>query len=93
MSAPRDRALILADRLALVLAIGEANAARQRAQAAFGGAQIEMMRVEDESDAEQKAALAADAEARSALDAADARIQTLEIRLAALDAELIDADR
>jgi hypothetical protein len=93
MSGPRDKALILSDRLALVLAIGEANAARQRAQAAFGGAQIEMMRVEDESGAEQEAALAADAEARSALDAADARIETLEIRLAALDAELTDADR
>jgi hypothetical protein len=93
MSAPRDKTSILADRLALVLAIGEANAARQRAQAAFGGAQIEMMRVEDDSEPARQAALAADAEARSALDAADARIETLEIRLAALDAELTDADR
>jgi hypothetical protein len=48
MSAPRAAAAVLADRLAVVLAIGAANAAQHRAQAALGGAQIALATLEDQ---------------------------------------------
>ncbi|TVQ53460.1 MAG: hypothetical protein EA355_13375 [Rhodobacteraceae bacterium] len=93
MSGPRDRESVLAERLDVVLAIGAANAARQRAQAAWGGAQIEAMGAAEGKAHERRAAEAAETAAQSALDHADAEIEALERRLAALDAELVDADR
>lgn len=83
----RAAAAILADRLRVVLAIGEANAAQHRAQAAVGGAQIDLMRVEaqglDPTEAE-----AADEAARARVAAAEATLADLDAQLAALDHEL-----
>lgn len=96
MSRPADR--ILAERLEVVLSIGEANAERHRAQAMLGGAQIEIIRVEMDDDItetsnERAEAHAADDAARAALQAAEGRILSLEARLAELDRELSDAER
>jgi len=96
MSAPRDQDGLLAERIGLVLALGEANAAHHRAQAGAGGAEITVMMVEERLAADpgpaQRAALydarAADAAAQTRLEAAAARVRVLEERLAALDGDL-----
>lgn len=79
----RGAGAILADRLRVVLALGDANAAHHRAQAALGGAEIDLM-----TDPLAQARVAA---AQAALDAAAARVATLDAELAALDAELATA--
>jgi uncharacterized protein YceH (UPF0502 family) len=88
MSAGRSDAEIMAERMAVVLEIGAANGARQRAQARLGGAQIDLMRLEDAGPEYLAAAQARDAAARAALAEAAARIEALDGRLAALDREL-----
>ncbi len=93
MSGARTPEAILAERLALVLRIGEVNGAHQRAQAGASGALIEVMTLEDHGGPEATpAALAA---ARGRAEAAEAalgetadRIAALADRLAALDREL-----
>lgn len=93
MSGPRAMAEVFAERMSLVLAIGEANGVRQRAQAAASGAKIERMTIEDhpgagDAAASLEAAHANEAAAQDCLFAADARIVELDARLASLDAEL-----
>jgi hypothetical protein len=97
MTGTRASEEILAERIRLVLAIGEVNGAHQRAQATASGAQIELMTLEDHGGPEATpAALAAarervqDAELRLA-ETSD-RITDLSDRLAALDRELAVAD-
>ena len=96
MTAPRAVAEVFAERMSVVLAIGEANTRRQRAQAAAGGAQIARMDLEDHPSAgATAAALAAaraeDDAAQGRLAEADARIAELDAQLDALDAELAAA--
>lgn len=91
MSAGRSDAEIMAERLAVVLEIGAAHAAHQRAQARLGGAQIDLMRLEDAAPEDLAAARAQDAAARAALAEAAARVEALDGRLAALDRELAAA--
>ena len=95
MSAPRAVTDVFADRLAVVLAITEANGVRQRAQAAASGALIERMNLEDHPRRCHAASLAEaqaqDDAAQRRLADADARIAELDGRLAALDAELAAA--
>lgn len=93
MSAPRAVAEVFAERLSVVLAIGEAHGRRQRAQAAAGGAQIARMSLEDRPapGAPLASARAEDAAAQGRLAELDVRIAELDGRLAALDAELAAA--
>jgi hypothetical protein len=95
MSGPRAATEVFADRLAVVLAITEANGLRQRAQAAASGALIERMNLEDHPAGVTPGSLAEaqaqDDAAQRRLAEADARIAELDGRLAALDAELAAA--
>ncbi len=96
MTAPRPVPEVFAERMSVVLAIGEAAGARQRAQAAASGARIERMSFEDHAGASAETRAAAEAQddaAQARLAEIDARIAALEDRLAALDAELAAADR
>jgi hypothetical protein len=90
MSGTRSPSAILAERLEVTLALGNANAAQQRAQARAGGAEITVMA--DRSGSRIAAPARALSEARAGLAAAEARVETLEARLAALDAELAAAE-
>ena len=89
----RKVAEILAERLSVVLAIAEANGARQRAQASASGATIERMDLEDHPGAagDLAVAQARDAAAQARLAEAADRIAALDERLAALDRELAAA--
>lgn len=92
----RPKREILAERLEVVLAIGEANAERQRAQALAGGAEIHRLRAEEAEGVDHAAeADRADASeaAEAAFDAADTRLAELDRRLAEIDGELREADR
>jgi uncharacterized protein YceH (UPF0502 family) len=92
----RSEADVFAERMKVVLAIGEATGARQRAQTAASGARIERMGVADRDGASDEAAATAEAlddAAQVRLAEIDARIAALEDRLAALDGELAAADR
>jgi hypothetical protein len=81
-----------------VLAIGEANGARQRAQAGASGARIELMTLEDHGGPEATEAAVAAArvraeQAEAGLAEAASRIAALDDRLAALDRELAEVVR
>ncbi|SEA51473.1 hypothetical protein [Rubrimonas cliftonensis] len=100
MSGARSPAAVFAERLEVVLEIGAANAACHRAQAAAGGAQIAVARLEarlaggDETaeiEAELAAAYLEDDAALAALARAEARVGALDARLAAIDADLAAA--
>ncbi len=100
MSPPRAAPDILAERMQVVLAIGEANAAIQKTQALMGGVQIDVMNVEEQLEAsgptpELNAALEAvydrDDAAKASLAIAQAKLDTLEEQLAELDRELAAA--
>jgi hypothetical protein len=97
MTAGRAAAEILAERMSVVLAIGEANGDRQRAQAAASGARIERMSIEDHGGGSGPEGLAAaeanDDAAQARIARIDDRIAALEDRLAMLDRELAAADR
>lgn len=89
MTPDRSQAAILAERVDVALALGEANAALNRAIAVAGGAEIARMACEDGCAAADTAgAEIGERTARDGLAAARARVKELEIRLAALDAEL-----
>lgn len=96
MTTTRTVADIFAERMSVVLEIGEATGVRQRAQAAASGARIERMSFEDHAAGSTEGVAAAEAQddaAQVRLAEIDARIASLEDRLAALDAELAAADR
>jgi hypothetical protein len=93
---------ILAERMQLLLAIGDANAAVQRAQAIAGGVEIDVMNAEEQLaasgpsealHAQLKCARSRDDAARTALAAAEATREALEHQLARLDRELASATR
>jgi hypothetical protein len=97
MTSSRSSAEILADRLSVVLEIGEANAGHHRAQALSSGARIEVMAIEEriaaegitpELDAELEKVYALDDAAQIKVTQYEARVQALDRRLAALDDEL-----
>ncbi len=93
MTAPRPRAEIVADRLTVTLALGEAHSRHQRAQASAGGAQISVLAVEhgrvETSGAEHlSGARAEHKEANDKMADAQAQIDALEARLAEIDEEL-----
>ncbi|MDZ7713064.1 MAG: hypothetical protein U5L06_08085 [Rhodovibrio sp.] len=102
MTASRPATEILAERMQLLLAIGEANAAVQRAQAVAGGVEIDVMNVEEQLEtsgpsealhAQLERARGRDDAARTALAAAEAKREALEQQLARLDRELASATR
>lgn len=89
---------LLAERLALVTEIARIAGARQQAQVAAGGAEIDALgrqraaagRAGDTQDGRQAldGALARDTEARETLHEYDARIHDLECRIADIDEEI-----
>lgn len=81
---------LLAERLRVVLALGEANAAHHRAQATAGGAMIASMAA---PDGERAAADEAEHAAQTRLTQTAARVAALDAELAALDAAMIAAGR
>ena len=100
MTAPRPTPVLVAERLDLVLRLSEANAACHRAQAAAGGAQFAVARVEalidrdgatDALEAELADAYAADDAALSRLAEIELQLDTLNARLTAVDRELAAA--
>jgi hypothetical protein len=100
MTTPRPAPDILAERMQVVLAIGEANAAIHKAQAVVGGVQIDVMNVEEQLEAggptpDLNATLDAvydrDDAARAELAVAQAKLVALEDKLAELDRELAAA--
>lgn len=95
MSAPRPAPVLVAERLDLVLRLSEANAACHRAQAAAGGAQFAVARVEAliDRDGATEALEAELAEVYAADDAALSRLAEIEMQLDALNARLSAVDR
>ncbi len=100
MSGARTPAAVFAERLQIVLEIGAANAACHRAQAAAGGAQLAVARLEarlaegeetPEIEAELAAAYLEDDAALAALATAETRVGALDARLAEIDADLAAA--
>ncbi|MEO1471325.1 MAG: hypothetical protein AAFV86_19970 [Pseudomonadota bacterium] len=84
----RPRAEILANRLAVVLALGEANAAQNKAVAGAGGAEIARLAAVGRPGASDPGDDHDLDNAQRRLAEADARVAELETELAALDAEL-----
>jgi hypothetical protein len=98
---PRPAPVLLAERLQLVLRLSEANAACHRAQAAAGGAQFAVARIEalidrdgasEALEAELSAAYADDDAALSRLAEIELQLDALNARLSALDRELVAAE-
>lgn len=101
MSPARASSEILADRLRIVLALTETNAAHRLNQSRLGGVEFEIMTLEDQaptpadpsSDDTTRHGALAEAQARAAaahgaLEVSAARLLALEAELDALDAEL-----